>query len=232
MELPQPQPQPLPTHPTRHADRVPSHRWMGEQLSLPGLDATAPPFRPDALRARRGALQGYSLFLAIFPESQDALRIAQVRAQQCRKHRLAGTSLSPERLHITLHGIAGFVNTIPRSVVDAALAAAARVACPPLSIVFDHVQSFPESDAFVLRCHASSDAAVARLRQSLTPALRRMGLRSEPSRTPHMTMLYDKHHIDPHPIQPICWTATRFALILSHVGQGHHQWIEQWALTG
>ena len=77
-----------------------------------------------------------------------------------------------------------------------------------------------------------SDAAVARLRQSLAVALRNAGLQSEPSRTPHMTMLYDRRHIAEHAIEPIPWTATRFALIVSHVGLAHHQLIDQWVLAG
>ena len=47
-----------------------------------------------------------------------------------------------------------------------------------------------------------------------------------------MTLMYDdKHHSAEHPIEPIHWTATHFALILSHVGLGHHQRIAEWALT-
>jgi 2'-5' RNA ligase len=142
------------------------------------------------------------------------------------------TPLPPERLHITLHTIDGVVDTIPQAVVDAATAAAASVISPPLQITFDHVLSFADSQAFVLRCTPDSDAAIARLRQSLALSLRRAGLRPKPSDTAHMTMLYDHHHIPPHAITPICWTATRFALILSHVGLGHHQWIAQWPLAG
>ena len=204
---------------------------MPEQLSLPGLDATAPPFRPDAVPTRGGRLQGYTLFLAIVPQSEDADRLARAAADLRNQHELDGTPLSPGRLHITLHAIAGFIDTIPQAVVDAAIAASAGVVCPPLPIVFDHVLSFTDNNAFVLRCNPGSDTAIARLRQSLALALRRAGLRPEPSRTPHMTMLYDPHHITQHAIEPICWTATRFALILSHVGIGHHQWIAQWALA-
>jgi 2'-5' RNA ligase len=43
-------------------------------------------------------------------------------------------------------------------------------------------------------------------------------------------MLYDRKLVAEHPIQPIRWTATRFALILSHAGLGHHQWIKEWNL--
>lgn len=204
---------------------------MPEQLSLPGLDATAPPFRPDVIPSRGGKLQGYTLFLAIFPNPEDAHRFAAAAADLRSQHELDGTPLTPGRLHITLHAIAGFIDTIPQAIVDAVIAASTRVVCPRLPIVFDHVLSFTDSNAFVLRCNPDSDAAVARLRQSLALPLRRAGLRPEPSRTPHMTLLYDPHHITQHAIKPICWTATRFALILSHVGIGHHQWIAQWALA-
>ncbi len=115
-------------------------------------------------------------------------------------------------------------------------AAADGIACPPLPIVFDRACSFrnladPDNNAFVLRCDARSDATVARLRQTLALALRRSGLHPKPSSTPHMTMLYDQQVIPEHPIEPICWTATRFALILSHRGLRHHEWLGHWQLT-
>ncbi len=201
------------------------------QMSLPGLDATAPLFRPDVVPDPGGKLRGYVMFLAIFPEPEDAHHLARMAADLRSVHALAGTPLSPSRLHISLHAIAGFVDTIPQDVVDAVRAASAGVACPSLRIVFDRVLSFTDSNAFVLRCTPDSDAAVAQLRQSLAVALRLAGLRPEPSRTPHMTMLYDSRHIPEQAIEPLCWTATRFALVLSHVGIGHHQWIAEWPLA-
>ncbi len=204
---------------------------MPAQLSLPGLDETAPPFRPDAIRATGRNLLGYTLFLAILPQPEDARRFAQATADLRSRHQLNGTPLTYERLHITLHAIAGFVDTIPQAVVDAAIAASARVVCPPLPIVFDRVQSFADSNAFVFRCDPGSDAAVARLRHSLALTLRRAGLHPEPSCTPHMTLLYDSQHVIQQEIERICWTATRFALILSHVGIGHHQRIAEWRLA-
>ena len=201
------------------------------QMSLPGLDATAPLFRPEVLSTQGVKLRGYMLFLAIFPESENGHRLARFAADLRSRHALGGTPLSPGRLHVNLHAIAGFIDTIPQDVVDAVMAASARVVCPSLRIVFDRVLSFTDSNAFVLRCTPDTDAAIAPLRQSLALALRRAGLRPEPSRTPHMTMLYDARHIPEHAIEPICWTATRFALVLSHVGIGHHQWIAQWPLA-
>lgn len=204
---------------------------MPEQLSLPGLDATAPPFRPETISSRGGTLRGYTLFLAIFPDSDDALRLARAASDLRSQHELNGTLLLPARLHITLHTLARFVDTIPRAVVEAAIVASAGVVCSPFPIVFDHVSSFADNNAFAFRCNARSEAAIARLRQSLALGLRRAGLHPEPSRTPHMTMLYDAHHTTRHPIEPVGWAATRFALVVSHVGLGHHQWIGQWALA-
>jgi 2'-5' RNA ligase len=46
-----------------------------------------------------------------------------------------------------------------------------------------------------------------------------------------MTMMYGVRRAVPEQtIEPIAWTADRFALVLSHVGATHHQWIRQWPL--
>lgn len=115
------------------------------------------------------------------------------------------------------------------------MTAAAGVVCPLLPVVFDRACSFnnrgSDKSAFVLRCDAPSDSAVARLRQALRVALGGVGLDPKPSRTPHMTMRYDQRAISEHPIEPICWIARRFALILSHVGLEYHQWIGCWNLS-
>lgn len=202
------------------------------QLSLPGLNEPAPLFRPDRISDPAGKLLGYTLFLAIVPEPDQAQRIAHAADSLCHRQRLLGQRLTPARLHITLHAIAGFGSSLPQSIIDAAKTAAASVSCPPLPLVFDRALSFSHNDAFVLRCDNKSDAAVARLRQSLKAALKRAGLDPQPSGTPHMTLLYDTRHIPEHLITPISWVATRFALIVSHVGLTHHQWLAEWRLIG
>ncbi len=204
---------------------------MHGQLSLPGLDADVPLFRPDDISDPGGKLRGYTLFLAIFPELEEAQHIARAADGPCHRHRLLGQRLTPERLHVTLHAIAHFSHTLPQTIVDAAKAASASVSCPPLALVFDRALSFSHNNAFVLRCDRKSDKAVARLRNPLKTALKRAGLDPEPSGTPHMTLLYDDRHVAEHSITPISWVATRFALIVSHVGLTHHQWLAEWRLT-
>jgi 2'-5' RNA ligase len=141
-----------------------------------------------------------------------------------------GASLAGQRLHITLQGLGNFRDALPQANVDAVMVAAATVDCPPIEIVFDRVLSFLHNDACVLRCDAGSDAAVARLRQMLALALSRVGLRPAPSRAPHMTMRYDPRHIVEQATLPIRWTASDFALILSHAGLTHQQWLARWPL--
>ena len=203
---------------------------MTEQLRLPGLDTTAELLQPGLSRTRRSGPLAHKLFFALFPQFGEVQHIARNADELRLQHGLAGRRLAADRLHITLHVLGDFRDTVPQAVIDAAMAAAATVDCPPIHIVFDRVLSFIHNDAFVVRCDASSDAAIARLRQTLAPALSRVGLRPAPSRTPHMTMLYDPRHIAEQPIEPIRWTATEFALILSHVGQTHHQRLARWPL--
>lgn len=178
---------------------------------------------------------GYGLWLAIFPQAGDAQRIAQRAAGLCRAHGLSGAVQTAERLHISLLKIDGGPAAPPRWVVDAVNDAAALTPCRPIRIVFDRVLTFATSQVFVLRCTADSDAGVGRLRRMLMTTLKRRPLRPppRPSATPHMTMMYGTRRAVPEQaIEPIEWTADRFALVLSHIGATHHQWIRQWPLAG
>jgi 2'-5' RNA ligase len=206
---------------------------MRDQFDLPGF---APPKTPLELDdpGVRGRPKGYTLLLAILPLEDTARQLDQLAIRLVQQHGLASSQrVSSSRLHVTLHEVASFSvdEGVSRDVVDAAIVAGDRVASTPLSLIFDRAMSFRGSDAFVLRCDAQSDAAVARLRQALAVELRRVGLRPKPSSTPHMTMLYDrKTHVSEHPIEPTQWVATRFVLIVSHVGVTHHQWVREWPL--
>jgi 2'-5' RNA ligase len=206
-----------------------------EQPSLPGLEPIAAWFRPENSSHLPGTLLGYSLLLVVFPELDDARRIASVVDGLCRRHGLRGEPLQAARLHVTLHQLLHFLDQVPQEHVDACVAAAGSVACHSLPLRFDRLLSFPRKidtrHPFVLRCDARSDAGLALLRQSLAQALRRCGHRPIASGTPHMTMAYDRRVVSEHPIEPVLWTARRFNLIVSHVGRGYHQRIGEWALT-
>ncbi len=207
-----------------------------DQLSLLEQGPQPALFHPEAVQNPSGQLKGYNLFLAIFPQPELAHRVGLIAAELRQQHGMHGQRLQEQHLHMTLHAVAWFHEQIPLQQIEAAIAAAAGIRCPAFPITFDRAGSFynrgnPTNNAFVLRCDAPSNASVARLRQQLAVALRRSGLRPKPTATPHMTLLFDRKVIEEHPIQPIHWTATRFALILSHVGLGHHQWLGEWPLN-
>lgn len=203
---------------------------MPDQMSLPGVPAEPALFQPEVVHGRAGQLRGYNLFFALVPLRDDAEHFAQVGAELRRRHGLRGPCLPPQNLHVSLHAVAGYANRIPRSDIDAARAAAARVTWPGSSILFDRACSFNTAgnNPFVLRCDAQSDDAVTRLRDALGDELRRAGLRPKPSRTPHMTLLYDSILVPEHLIEQTGWIAARFTLILSHQGRGHHERLGDW----
>jgi 2'-5' RNA ligase len=111
------------------------------------------------------------------------------------------------------------------------VAALDDVVHPAVPTRWDQLLSFPGNGALVLRCDARSDLAIAELGQAVQQALARQRLDAEPSSTPQMTLLYDRQRLVPaHPIDPLCWTATQIALILSHLGKHHHEWLGRWTL--
>jgi 2'-5' RNA ligase len=95
---------------------------------------------------------------------------------------------------------------------------------------FDNHHAKPGNNPYVLFCDSDSDAQVAQLRQALAVSLRRNGLHPVPTKAPHMTLVYDRQVVAEQQIGPFSWEAGRFALILSHVGLTHHQWLGEWQL--
>jgi RNA 2',3'-cyclic 3'-phosphodiesterase len=204
---------------------------MFTQLDLPGFEKSADVFVPDTVEVADRRLADYLLFFAIFPAPDVAERLSSAAVDICRVHALPGPPTRADRLHITLRVLGRYEDAaIPQIDINRALAAAANVACPELPITFDKVGCLERGgNAFVWHCDAASRTAFARLEQAL---LVRLGRRPS-NREPHMTLLYSPPRaVAPLPIEPLRWTATRFALILSHRGLGHHQWIGEWKLGG
>jgi 2'-5' RNA ligase len=206
-----------------------------DQMKLFAPDSPDALFYPDAIDDPKKRLRGYTLFYAIVPEAEDAQRIHSAAEALCSLQGLHGKCLAAARLHVTLLAVTHFSHALPQSIIDAALAAGARTSCPKFSVSMAHALSFANERSqgnhpFVLGCDAQGDQAIAMLRKSLATACKRSGLHTDPSTTPHMTMLYDKRVIAQQPIETIHWPVTRFALIVSHVGLNHYQWLGQWRL--
>ena len=198
-------------------------RRMSEQLLLPGIDPPPPPLRRPRGKAQRKARPSHSLFFAIFPGAEDAASIAAQGARFDDLHALKGTPIKPHRLHVTLHHL-GDCETWK---VQAALEAAATVAPPSFDVVFDQAMTYANSKAFVL-CGEEGVSALASFRQRLGEALADAGLKPERGFTPHMTLAYIPRKIEKHAVEPVRWTASSFALIDSHTGEGVHEVLGHW----
>jgi 2'-5' RNA ligase len=173
------------------------------------------------------------LLFALFPGDAEASGFRQTAWDLRDTHHLGGQPLKQRRLHMTLIKVKSYGpdGKIPQDDIDAAVMAASRVSYRSFPIIFNRAVSYPQSHAFVLECDELSNKRIAILRQMLAQHLKAADLPREQTTTPHMTMLYDRHrHFEPHAVPPMAWAATRFALILSHVGLTHHQWIKEWRL--
>jgi 2'-5' RNA ligase len=195
---------------------------MSHQLSL--LDPVEAP--PEQGR--------HNLFFALMPPPAVAEQVNRIALQLRRAHGLTGNLIGADRLHVSLHAVAPDASPLT---VDAARFIAARVASPRFEVVFDHVQSFDIHRAGsnpVVLCHSDhrSLADLHRLHKLLHLEVRRAGWPTLVSHgfNPHMTLLYDRQLVPELAIEPVRWTATEFALIDSHVGDGYYECLGTWPL--
>lgn len=170
-----------------------------------------------------------SLFFALQPDKDAAIRIFNSGSTLRALHRFRGKLIAPERLHITLH----FLGDFDAAVAGRAAEAVRSVRAEPIVVVLDRAKSFSnrrQTRPFVLVGHASSQE-LRNLQRKLAAALLKVGLRNEVrSFTPHLTLLYDEQIVKERPITPVCWTVQEFVLVRSFVGQGRYETLGRWPL--
>jgi len=188
---------------------------VADQFSFPGLEP---------------APQVDSLFFAVLPNVEAAARLSELRARIAGRHSLGGSPVTADRLHVTLKLVGNYAG-LPASAVEAAKLAASTVSVAPFAITFSHVTSFG-GGAMVLRGGEGTDELVA-LGDAIGVAMIKAGLKpaSGQSKTPHMTLLYDRASTVPEePVEPLRWTAREFVLIHSRVGLTDHKALARWPL--
>jgi len=147
---------------------------------------------------------------------------------------MAGTLMSPDRLHVSLFSVGGFSSEIPASVIAAAESAADAISVDAFTVVFDRVTRFGGGDArrAIVLTGGEGVAGLFRLHQVLSRAMAAAGVgsrRQKASFTPHMTVMYSNEPCD-MPIEPMPWSAQEFVLIDSWVGQSRHDILRRWPL--
>jgi 2'-5' RNA ligase len=79
-------------------------------------------------------------------------------------------------------------------------------------VVFDCALSYPSGGTYVLSGTEGMRQLTA-FRELLGEAMHGQGLRVKRSFTPHMTLMYDRHPVAEHAIEPVSWVAHEFVLI-------------------
>jgi 2'-5' RNA ligase len=176
---------------------------------------------------RFAASDSACLFLAAVPDEGTAERIHRLAGVLKRAHKFDGRLTPPDRLHISLF----FLGGLPERTICAACEVANDVRAEQFEVSFDRTASFRGRSGnrpFVLIGHDGLDR-LRSFRQMLGVALARRGLRRVANThfTPHVTLLYGAHSVEEHPIEPIFWTVTEFALIHSMKG---HDYLARWSL--
>jgi len=186
--------------------------------------------RPPRLAIVPGRV--HSVFYALVPSGADAIRLHAHARRVEEGLGFAGKATDAHRLHVTLHALGAHAVEPPESEVDRWCRAAAAVRQAPFDIVFDRVCTFGGKDnAWVFT--SSDDAALLALHEALGIALANTGERVVRQRiAPHMTMSWRGRRIPEAAIEPVRWRAADLVLIDSHHGEGEHQVLGRWALSG
>ena len=186
-----------------------------------------------AARKRKfGVTQKERIFLAVLPDAETAARIHALAEGLKAAHKLSGTLILPEHLHVTLFHLGDWIS-LPGEVVAAAKAAAAEVAAAPFEVVFDRAGSFRNRTGVYPFVLTGSDAAWRPLYLSLGAALKRHGLASivHDEFTPHITLLRDAARLKPAAAGPIAFTVREIVLVHSLLGKTTHNHLARWPLA-
>lgn len=173
------------------------------------------------------------LLLALYPDREAALHIAELRSVLARTSALTGAPVGIERLHITLIHVGDYFG-LPRAIAASAADAAAKVSLPAFDVTLDRAMSFsgrPGELPFVLLAEPSEPLML--FQQVLRFELEKAGVRHKSGKqfTPHVTLLRDRESIPAQPIAPIRWTAREFMLAHSLLRRAEHVPLGRWALS-
>jgi 2'-5' RNA ligase len=189
------------------------------------------------LSPNRRLLDGVDMFFALLPDEQTKAEIIRIGERFVKSHRLGGSSVDIDRLHVTLSPI-GKPDRVRQPLEGALLAAAENVRIAAFNVTLDSAMRFSNAGAdgrfpFVLCADAATTQTALGLRKALAQAQYAQGLfvPGVSSYMPHVTLLYG-HGVEAieQPIPPISWNAREFVLIRSFFGRSKHEIMGRWPL--
>jgi 2'-5' RNA ligase len=172
-----------------------------------------------------------SLFLAIVPEHDVALRAVEIGRDVSQRHGLSKSPHPHELMHVSLNAIGKYAD-FPEDVVVAVSAAMATVKAAPFEVMFDRIMHFASANAVALGSAVRSEEMMD-LHVQLAKEMWAVGLTFtyNPRFTPHMTLFYDEAPVSEHRLaEPVRWVAREFVLIRSFIGKSEYEYIDRWPL--
>jgi len=191
---------------------------------------------PPKPRRKFGATQKERIFFAAMPDAAAAARIHALAERLKAEHKLGGTLILPEHLHVTLFHLGDWI-TLPEEIVARAKDAAAQTIAAPFPVTFRKVESFRNRTGIFPFVLTDKEAKPwSPLREALGAALKAAGLGGavhlDDDFKPHLTLLRDDTRIKPIAVDPIIWTVGDFVLIHSLLGKTTHIHLARRELTG
>ena len=177
----------------------------------------------------------YKLYFAIQPpadvaqQAQDLLRSLQPAEGFTAKATPAA------RMHVSLNWVGGF-HRPPTQVVGKARDVAATVAHAPFDISLNRIGTWQAGERPwpLVLWGDEGVIGVESLHRAIHRALVRLDMaqRREPEFAPHLTLLRDAAVMPEAFIEPVRWTVREFALIQSVYGEGRHDVLGRFPLSG
>ena len=188
------------------------------------------PSNPSELAA------GIDYFFALLPDEQARGAIAGVGERFRKSHRISGSPVGIDSLHLTLCPM-GKPERLRQPLEEALLAAADEVRAQGFMATLDSAMRFSARDGrfpFVLCADGATTEAALNLRKAIAAAQFRVGLQVSgiSSFLPHVSMLHG-HAVDAieESITAIRWHVSEFVLIRSFFGQSRYAVIGRWPLA-
>jgi 2'-5' RNA ligase len=157
------------------------------------------------------------LFFALWPPPEARGPLAGLAGELAR--RCSGRPVPAERIHLTL----AFLGEVDEPAGVRAREVAARLALPPLDLVFDRVGSFARAEVAWMGM-SRPDPRLAAFAGELAARLESSGFRLDHRPfVPHLTLARRIRRPCPEAeVEPIDWTAGRFALVETEPGSGRY----------
>jgi len=138
------------------------------------------------------------------------------------------------RLHMSLNFVGTFRGPPTRAVMEKAASLADKVSAAPFRLTLNQVESWKNDPHPLVLLGDEGVIGVELLHTAIHKALAAgtMAPRREPQIWPHVSLLWDKAQVPKEFVEPISWMAREFVLLDSPFGEGRHEMLGRWPLTG